>query len=78
MTSEGDWKHSATLALTLPLYEVGWSTPHPTRFTPGNDPIPIVHEAGWAPGPDLTFAEEFAPTGIRSPSLQPVVNRYTD
>jgi len=26
------------------------STPRP-QFTPGKDPIPIVKEAGWAPGP---------------------------
>ena len=24
----------------------GWSTPRPGRFTPGNDPVPIVQEAG--------------------------------
>ena len=26
------------------------STPRP-HFTPGKDPIPILQEAGWAPGP---------------------------
>ena len=31
------------------------------------DPVPIVQEAGWAPGPVLTDAENLAPTGIRSP-----------
>jgi len=24
--------------------------PRPGRFTPGNDPVPVVCEAGWAPG----------------------------
>ena len=28
------------------------STPRP-HFTPGIDPVPIVQEAGWAPGPVL-------------------------
>ena len=31
----------------------GWvvsSTPRP-HFTPGKDPVPVVQEAGWAPGP---------------------------
>jgi hypothetical protein len=28
---------------------------------------PIVQEAGWAPGPVSTDAENLAPTGIRSP-----------
>jgi hypothetical protein len=36
-------------------------------FTPGKDPVPIVQEAGWAPGPVWTCAENLAPTGIRSP-----------
>ena len=42
----------------------GWSTPHPGRFTPGQDPVPIVQYAGWVPGPVWTVAP---PTGIRSP-----------
>jgi len=36
-------------------------------FTPGKDPVPIVQEAGWAPGAVWTGAENLAPTGIRSP-----------
>ena len=35
-------------------------------FTPRKDPVPIVQEAGWAPGPVWTSAENLAPTGIRS------------
>jgi hypothetical protein len=34
--------------------------------TPGKDPISIVQEAGWAPGPVWTGAENLAPTGIPS------------
>ena len=48
---------------------MGWGvivTPRPL-FTPGKDPVPIVQEAGWAPGPVWTGAENLAPTGIRSP-----------
>ena len=41
-------------------------TPRPL-FTPGKDPVPIVQEAGWAPGPVWTGEENLAPTGIRSP-----------
>src|SRR5215475_8642877 len=40
-------------------------TPRPL-FTPGKDPVPIVQEAGSAPGPVWTGAENLAPTGIRS------------
>jgi hypothetical protein len=45
----------------------GWSAPRPGRFTPGKDPVPIVQEAGWAPGPVWTCAENPASIGIRSP-----------
>jgi hypothetical protein len=38
--------------------------PHSTL---GKDPVPIVQEAGWAPEPVWTGAENLAPTGIRSP-----------
>jgi hypothetical protein len=42
------------------------STPRP-YFTPRKDPAPIVQEAGWAPGPFWTGAENIASTRIRSP-----------
>jgi hypothetical protein len=47
----------------------GWGvcvTPRPF-FTPGKDPVPIVQEAGWAPGPVWTGAKNLAPAGIWSP-----------
>jgi hypothetical protein len=43
-----------------------WSSPCPGRFTPGNDPVPIIQEPGWASGTFRRGAENFAPTGIRS------------
>ena len=42
------------------------STPCP-HFTPRKDPVPIVQEAGWAPGPVWTGGK-YCPTGIRSPN----------
>jgi hypothetical protein len=39
------------LFLTLAVDGDGWSTPRPDRFTPEIQPVPIVQEAGWAPGP---------------------------
>jgi hypothetical protein len=47
----------------------GWWVSVTSRplFTPGKDPVPIVQEAGWAPGPVWTGAENLSPTGIRSP-----------
>ena len=59
--------------IALPFHDhgtrSGWGvsvTPRPL-FTPGKDPVPIVHEAVWAPGPVWTGAENLAPTGIRFP-----------
>jgi len=49
----------------------GWGvsvTPWPL-FTSRKDPVLIVQEAGWAPGPFWTGAENLAPTGIRSLDL---------
>jgi len=37
------------------------------HFTAGKEPVPIVQEARWAPGPAWTGAENLAPTHIRSP-----------
>ena len=39
----------------------------PAAFTHGKDRVPIVQQAGWAPGPVWTGAENLASTGIRSP-----------
>ena len=59
--------YSSTLSLTSALDVGGCSTPHSGRFTPGIDAAFIVQEAGWAPGPVWTGAENLAPSGIRSP-----------
>jgi hypothetical protein len=53
--------------LTSALEGGGCSVPRPGRFTLGKDPVPIVQEAGWAPGPAWTCAKNRAPTGVRSP-----------
>ena len=65
--------HRGSRGIALPFLNHGtrrgWVvsvTPRPL-FTPGKDSVPIVQEAGWAPGPVLTGAENLAPTGIRSP-----------
>ena len=46
-------------------------------FTPGKDPVPIVQEAGWAPGPVWTGGENLAPPGFDPWTVQPVASRYT-
>jgi len=40
-------------------------TPRPLS-TSGKDPVPIVQETGWAPGPVWTVVENLDPTAIRS------------
>ena len=36
-------------------------------YPPQKDPVPILQEDGWVPGPVWTGAENLAPTGIQSP-----------
>jgi hypothetical protein len=55
-----------------------WSTARPNRTLPhGKDPVPIVQDAGWAPGPVWT-AENLVPPEFDPRTFQPVVSRYTD
>ena len=58
---DGKEMYSSTLSLTSALDAGGRSTPRPGRFTPGKEPVPIVQEAGWAPGPVWTGAETLVP-----------------
>ena len=51
--------------LTSALNTGGWPTPRRGSFTPGKDPVPILWEAGWAPGAVRTGAENLVSTGIR-------------
>jgi len=51
---------------------MGWvvnATPRPLYLWE-RDSVPIVYEAGWAPGPIWTGAENLALAGIRSPDRQ--------
>jgi hypothetical protein len=68
----GRTAHRGSRGVALPLLDHdtrrGWGvsvTPRPL-FTPGKDPVPILQEAGWAPGPVWTGAENLAPARIRS------------
>jgi len=55
--------------MTSALDGVGGQRHALAAFTPGKDWIPIVQEAGWAPGSVWIGAENLARTGIRSPDL---------
>ena len=47
---------------------VGGQRHAPVALPPGNDPVSIVQEVGWAPGSVWTGAENLALNGIRSPN----------
>ena len=53
--------YSSTPSLTSAVDVGEWSTPRPGRFTPGEDTVPIVQEAGRAPWPVWKSAENLAP-----------------
>jgi len=45
--------------------EVGSLQHVPAALPPEEEPVPIVQETGWAPGPIWTDAENLIPTGNR-------------
>ena len=53
--------------MTMALEGVRGQRHTPAAFYPGKDPVPIVQEAGYVPGPVWTGAENLALAGIRSP-----------
>jgi len=58
---------------------VGGQRHAPAVLPPGNDPVPIVQGAGWAPGQVWIGAKGVAPTGVQTPkTVQPASSRYTD
>ena len=72
--------YSSILSLTMALDESGWSTPRSGRFNPRKDPLLIVWEAGWNPGPVWTGAENLAPPppGFDPRTVQSVASHYTN
>jgi hypothetical protein len=51
--------------------------PCPGCFTSGNDPIPIVWEAGWAPGQGWRVQKISPPPGFDPQTVQPTASHYT-
>jgi hypothetical protein len=46
-------------------------TSRPGRFAPVKNPVPIVYESGWIPGPVLTGAKNLAPREIDPETSSP-------
>jgi hypothetical protein len=65
--------HRGSRDIALPFLDhgtrrgLGVSLTPPPLFTPGKDPVPILQEAMWAPGPVWTGVENLDHTAIRSP-----------
>jgi hypothetical protein len=70
--------YSFTLSLTSALDGDGWSVPRRGCFTPGNALVPIVWEAGSAPGLVWTGVEISPPPGFDPWTVQSVASHYTD
>ena len=71
--------YSSTFRSASALDGVGGQCQAPAVLLPGKDPVPIVEEAGWAPGPVWTGAENLSPPpGFDPRTVQPLASRYTD
>jgi hypothetical protein len=57
---------------------VGGQCHTPTALLLKRDPVTILQETVWAPGPVWMGVENFAPLGIRSRTVHLVSSRYTD
>ena len=57
---------------------VGGQHHAPPNFSPGKHLVPIVQDAGWAPGLVWIGAEILAPPGFDPWTVQPVGTYYTD
>jgi len=64
---DGEYRHSSTLSLTSALDGEGGQRHVPAAFPQERDPVPIVQETEWTPGPVWKGAENIAPTGMRPP-----------
>ena len=58
--------NSGFKGLTWAQYRGRWLTPQPGRFTPEDDPVLTVKEAGWATRHVRAAAENISPAWIRS------------
>jgi len=70
--------NSAFKGLISELEVGGWLTARHGHFIPGKDTVPIVQEAGWAPGPFWEGKENIATTGNDPRTVRLVASRYTE
>jgi len=70
--------YNSTLSSTSALDGGGWLTPHLGLFTPGEDPVAIVQEAGLALWPVWTVRKTSPLPGLDTRTVQLVASRYID
>ena len=80
----GRTAHRGSRGIALPFHD------HGTRrglrgqrhvlaaFSPGKDPVPIVQEVVWAPGPVWTVRKISPPPGFNQRTVRPVASHLTD
>ena len=80
----GRTAHRGSRGIALPFHEDGTikevrvKCHAPAALYPGKDPVPIVQEAGWTPGPIWTGAENLTPPRFDPRTVQPVASHYND
>jgi len=73
-------KRSTGIALsffTSALDGSEWLTSRPGQFISGNDPVLIVQETGWAPGPSGRVWKISSTPGFDPRTIHSVASRYT-
>jgi hypothetical protein len=76
---EGEQRYNSTLSLTSVLDVGGWSTPHPSRFTPGKETLyPLYRRLGGLQGRSGRLRKLSPPTEFDPPTFQPLASSYTD
>jgi len=73
------YRYSSTLSYNLSARWGGWSTPRPSRFTPGKETqYPLYRRLGGYQGQSGWVQKILSPLGFDPQIVQPVAGRYTD
>jgi hypothetical protein len=70
--------YSSTLSLISALRGGGWSTPRPSRFTPGKNRHSLYRRLGGPRGRSVLVQNISPSLGFDPRTVQPVARRYTD
>ena len=74
---EGEWRYSPTLSLTSAVGGGGWSTPRPSRSTPGKTQYPLYRRLGGPQGRSGWVWKISPSTGFDPRPIQLVTSLYT-